>query len=327
MQVYDDNKKRICILAGYKDRAIAQTLSSGDEELSFYYPTNGEHVNALRLENYIRTKTQEYVIKKKEPGRDWIKYTCALNIEEVEDYAFPYGFESQTQTIADCLNFAFKDTGWSVGECSITKKRTINIEDCTTPWNVLQECLDTYDAECKINTLTKTIDIYEEIGTDKGAYFVEGLNLKELALADDTYEFYTRIMPVGAEGITLGAIYGSDYLENYSYSKKKKTFIWVDERYTHTDQLREDGFKKLEKLSQPYKAYTAKVIDLAAQSDTYKDILKFGIGDTVTLISETTGIKEKQRIVKLTVYPETPSKNEAELSCLLYTSPSPRDNV
>ena len=86
MQVYDDNKKRICILAGYKDRAIAQTLSSGDEELSFYYPTNGEHVNALRLENYIRTKTQEYVIKKKEPGRDWIKYTCALNIEELEDY-------------------------------------------------------------------------------------------------------------------------------------------------------------------------------------------------------------------------------------------------
>ena len=314
LKVYDDSKKRICTLKGYKDRKITKTLSSGDEEIEFYYPTGGKFEEKLKLENYIRTERQEYVIKKKEPGKNWTKYTCSLNVEELESYNFPYGFESETQTIDNCLNFAFKGTGWSVGKCEITKKRTINIENCTRPWDILKECLKTYDAECKINTLKKTVDIYGQIGSDKGAYFVEGLNLKELTLTNDTYNFYTRIMPVGADGITLGGIYGSDYLENYTYSKKEKTYVWVDERYTHTEQLREDGLKKLEKLSKPYKAYNAKVIDLASRSEIYKNILDFDIGDTVTLISKTTGIKEKQRIVKLAIYPEAISKNEAELS-------------
>ena len=314
MQVFDEDKKRICTLFGFKERKIVKTLSSGDEEMIFQYPTNGIFQSALKLENYIRTKEQEYVLKKAKPNGEWTEYTAVLNVEELENYLFPYGFESVTQKIDVCLEFAFEGTGWKIGKCEVTKKRTINFDDRCNPWNILQSCLETYACECKIHTLTKTIDIYEKVGEDKGAYFIEGLNLKELSLTNDTYDFYTSIMPVGADNITIGWKYGSDYINNFEYSKKKKIYVWVDKRYTSTDELYEDGERKLKELSKPYKAYTAKIIDLANQSEKYKGILDYEIGDTVMLISKSTGIREKQRIVKLTDYPENRKKNTAELS-------------
>ena len=67
-------------------------------------------------------------------------------------------------------------------------------------------------------------------------------------------------------------------------------------------------------MSRPYKAYTAEVVDLANASEEYKDILSYGIGDTVTLVSKKTRTKEKQRIVKIREYPETPKKNTVEIS-------------
>ena len=90
--------------------------------------------------------------------------------------------------------------------------------------------------------------------------------------------------------------------------------MWKDERYTNTTSLIEDATAKIEEMSRPYKAYIAEVVDLAKASEEYKDILSYGIGDTVTLVSKKTRTKEKQRIVKITEYPETPKKNTVEIS-------------
>ena len=49
-------------------------------------------------------------------------------------------------------------------------------------------------------------------------------------------------------------------------------------------------------------------------TEEYKDILSYGIGDTVTLVSKKTRTREKQRIVKITEYPESPEKNTVEIS-------------
>ena len=57
MQVYDENGKRIGILAGYKDRTITESLDSGDKELSFLYPISGPMTELLKEEFYIRTQT------------------------------------------------------------------------------------------------------------------------------------------------------------------------------------------------------------------------------------------------------------------------------
>ena len=197
--------------------------------------------------------------------------------------------------------------------CQITKKRTINKDEETNAWEVLQDCLSTYRTECKINSLTKTIDIYEQIGSDRGRYFIEGLNLKKLTVTSDTYDFYTRLIPLGKDGIGIEWL-GKPYLENYQYSSKIKTYVWSDERYTNTTSLIEDGIAKLDEMSKPYIAYAADVIDLARQSEKYSSVFDYDIGDTVWMISRKTRTKEKQRIVKLTEYPEAPQDNTVELS-------------
>lgn len=313
MQIFNDKKQRVGILKGFKDRKIVKTLNSGDKELSFKYPSDGEKVDQLKEEYYIRTKDDEYVIRKKKTGVQFNEYIAQLNVEELEGAAFPYGFESKEQTIRACLEFAFEGTGWKVGVCQITKKRTINKDEETNAWDVLQDCLSTYRVECKIRSLEKTIDIYEQIGADRGRYFIEGLNLKKLTVTSDTYDFYTRLIPLGKDGIGIEWL-GKPYLENYQYSSKIKTYVWSDERYTNTTSLIEDGIAKLEEMSKPYVAYKADVIDLARQSKKYSSVFDFDIGDTVWMISKSTKTKEKQRIVKLTEYPESPQSNTVELS-------------
>ena len=314
MQIFNDKKKRIGTLSGFKDREIITTLDSGDKELSFNYPAAGALVDLLKEEYYIRTKTDEYVIKAVEKGEQFNKYTAVLNVEELEGAAFPYGFESDEQTIKACLEFAFKGTGWHVGTCTVTKKRTIDEQERVTAWDVLQKCLTTYRCECIIHSLTKTVDIYDRIGSDKGCYFMEGLNLRKISLKSDTYDFYTRIYPIGKDGITPKWLTGKDYIDNFQYSSKIKAYVWKDERYTNTTSLIEDATARIEEMSRPYKAYTAEVVDLANASEEYKDILSYGIGDTVTLVSKKTRTKEKQRIVKIREYPETPKKNTVEIS-------------
>lgn len=313
MQIFNDKKQRVGILKGFKDRKIVKTLDSGDKELTFKYPSDGKQVDLLKEEYYIRTKEDEYVIRKRKTGTQFNEYTAQLNVEELESAVFPYGFESKEQTIRACLEFAFEGTGWKVGTCQITKKRTINKDEETNAWKVLQDCLSTYRVECKINSLTKTIDIYEQIGTDRGRYFIEGLNLKKLTVTSDTYDFYTRLIPLGKDGIGIEWL-GKPYLENYQYSSKIKTYVWSDERYTNTTSLIEDGIAKLDEMSKPYVAYAADVIDLARQSEKYSNVFDFDIGDTVWMISKKTRTKEKQRIVKLTEYPEAPRSNTVELS-------------
>lgn len=314
MQIFDDKKKRIGTLSGFKNREITTTLDSGDKELSFSYPATGALVDLLKEEYYIRTKTDEFVLKAVEKGEQFNKYTAVLNVEELEGTAFPYGFESDEQTIKACLEFAFEGTGWHVGTCTVTKKRTIDEQEHVTAWDVLQKCLTTYRCECIIHSLTKTVDIYDRIGSDKGCYFMEGLNLRKISLKSDTYDFYTRIYPIGKDGITPKWLTGKDYIDNFQYSSKIKAYVWKDERYTNTTSLIEDATAKIEEMSRPYKAYTAEVVDLAKASEEYKDILSYGIGDTVTLVSKKTRTREKQRIVKITEYPESPKKNTVEIS-------------
>ena len=188
------------------------------------------------------------------------------------------------------------------------------MEEAVTAWDVLQSCLSTYRCECEIDTLKKRVNIYERIGRDRGCYFVEGLNLRKLEATSDTYEFYTRIIPIGKDGITIEWLHGKEYLENHQYSSKVKTYTWKDERYTNTTSLMEDAEAKLEELSKPYKVYAADVADLAKANPEYRNILDYGIGDTVMMVSKHLRVREKQRIVKIVEYPEAPEKNTVELS-------------
>lgn len=279
-------------------------MSTGDKTLSFLYPANLS--KEIKEEGYIRNKTDEFVIKSISTQGCWKTITAKLNVEDLEGKVFEL-FDTTNETITNCINLALAGTGWIVGTCNVTKRRTVRKTNSSS-WDIIQEAKKVYRCELEFDTLNKKVNIYEKRGSDKGVYFLDSLNLKNLSIQGDSYDFYTRIIAKGKDDLKVT-------LENFQYSNKVKTYIWKDERYTDIDNLTEDAEAKLDELSKPYRAYSATIIDLANISKAeYKDILSYGLGDVITLVSKENGIKEKQRIVKLVEYPDEPSRNTCEIA-------------
>lgn len=313
IQIYSQTHERLCLLQGYTNLKIREKLENGDKELTFQYPRNGTQSAHLQCEHYVRTRDDEFVIKEISGGGKWRKYTAVLNLEELEGKSFA-DFETVGKTIRQCLTVAFDGTGWTVGTCQITKIRTIRKDSACTVLDIIEQCISTYNCEIEYHSLEKTVDIYAERGADKGVYFIEKLNLrKPPSFISSSTGLYTQIRPIGKDGLKID-VDGKDYLEDHTYSPKNIMYTWVDGRYTILSHLMEDARLKLNKLSTPVTTYEADIIDLAAVSAVHKDILKYDIGDYVTLISKTEGIKERMRIAVIDKYPETPQENTCQLS-------------
>lgn len=313
IELISQEKKKIGLLKDAENECTESVLSSGDKTISFRYPKNGRYEKELECECYLRTKKDEFVLKEIEIDGDWISCKGNLNLEELEGKAFEKGFETVEQTVRSCIDTALSGTGWCVGECNITKKRTIRKEQACNALEIIQQCIKTYNCEIKFDTLNRKINIYEEIGENKGCYFIESVNLRKLKITKNTYSFYTRIVPIGKDNLKID-IDGKDYIENNEYSPKTKTLIWRDDRYTRTDALIEDATYKLNEMSKPYVVYEADINDLAKKNEVYKNILDYSLGDTVILVSKQNGVREKQRITKIVEYENEPEKNTCELS-------------
>lgn len=299
---YRNSKGTVSPLVKYKDLCIEETLEYGDKSLNL---TTFEE---LDLESYIITKTDEFVIKQKNLNSNGgYDITASLNIEELEGKAITK-FETVEQTSLSTADLALAGTGW-VCECTVQKKRTIRLTN-TSAWLVLKKIVDTFRLEMKIDSLNKKIIFQDKVGVDKGSYYTDELNLKSIDIQSNSTDFYTRILPLGKDGLTIESVAGNKIIENYTYSNKKKTYIWKDERYTNAQSLYDDAVEKLNELAQPYIAYSCNLIDLGQSCE---------IGDVITLIDKYTHTRIKQRIVKLKCYPENPDNNTCEISNLKLT--------
>lgn len=315
LKIYDQNHNAIGHIKKYKDLCIESDVKTGDKTMSFTYLARHHEI---RNEYYIDDGTDEYVVKEVPSNSDGFPQIVAvLNLEDLE--AKPWGsFSVENSTIDDAARLALAGTGWTVGECTVTKKRNAGMLQVTSK-DIIDKLCTAFMCEKVYNSKSKTVSFYERVGEDKGVYFLRGLNLRKLNKKSDSYDYYTRIIPIGANELTIESVNdGKNYLENYQYSNKVKTYIWKDESYTDPQALMEDAELKLEDLSKPAVSYSADVLDLAKQQEKYS-ILSYGLGDTVTLIDAGTGIREKQRIVKLKRYPQDHSKDSCEIANTILT--------
>lgn len=312
LKILDRNKVPVKGLKKYDDLCIESVLELDDRTLSFSAPYRNIR-NAVVNEGYIETRTDRYVVKEIEKNTEGTaKVVAQLDLESLEGKVFRE-FRSEEQTIKAALQLAFAGTGWAIGVCEVNKKRTLSMSNVSA-LDVLKQALKTYRAEIKVNSKFQIISIYNAIGSDKGSYFANQLNLKSLTVQSTSYDFYTEIEPYGKDGLTIEAVNsGKTYLENHQYSSKVKRCIWKDERYTVPESLKEDAEAKLADMSKPYVSYSADVIDLAKCSEKYR-ILEYGIGDIITLIDDITDTREKQRIVGMKIYPDAPEKNSCTLA-------------
>ena len=310
LKIYDTNHNAIGHIVKYKDLKIEGDVTTGDRTLSFTYMARHHEICE---EFYIETQDDEYVVKEKSVSTDgFLSFVAVLNLEDLE--AKPWSSFGVTEsTIADAAKLALAGSGWTVGECTVTKKRNAGILQ-TNALGVIQKLCTAFMCEVVYDTKKKTVSFYEQVGQDKGNFFLTGLNLKRLQRKGSTYDYYTRIIPIGQDGLTIESVNdGKNYLENYQYTNKVKAYIWKDESYTDAAALKEDAEAKLKDLSKPEVSYSADIIDLARQRAGYDDF-SFSLGDTITLIDAATGIREKQRIIKLIQYPQNHTKDECELA-------------
>lgn len=311
-RLYDLNKTPIGELKDCKDVKIESELKTGDKTLSFVYPA----LNPIQIRNeyYIRTETDEYVVKENAyQGTYFRNITAKLNLEDLEGAVW-INFEMTGKTAGEMADYALTNTGWTCS-CTVSPQKQRNVAlNKVNAYSVFEKICEIFACEMQFDTLNKVVYLQEQIGENRGAYFIKDLNLKKLSDKSDTYEYYTRIIPIGADDLTIDSVNnGLSYLENNQYSDKVKVLIWEDSNYTDPQALKEDAEYKLNEISKPKTSYSATIIDLAKQSKGY-DILAYSVGDIILLMDGELGIREEQRIVKTTEYPYTPTKNTCELS-------------
>ena len=321
LKIYDQYKNFVGHLEKYKDLKTVEEIGVPDSQMSFVLMDPSFQI---RPEWYVVTEDAEYVVKETPyTTGSYPTITCVLNLE---DWATPYEVIQVTQTTIAAAVAQILPAGWSIGSSTVTKERNAGMMHVTA-LEALQKLCTAFMCEMTIDTVAKTVSFAPTIGQDRGAYFMSGLNLKKLTAKRSSYDYYTRIIPIGKNGLNITTVNnGLNYLENYQYSDKILAYIWKNEDYDNAQALKDDAELYLDDLSKPEVSYSAEIRDLAAQSDTYS-ALDFALGDTITLVDLESGTREKQRIKKITRYPGSPEKNTCEIGNTMLTFEEMQDKV
>lgn len=292
----------------FKNLEIKKEINQLDIS-SFEIPK--EYRNIFKTECKVTENKQNYTIKNIEPFYDGYKIECKQNIDDWLSFFhkslnFPYkNIETMIKGIIP--------SGWSYkinGE--IKKHRTITA-DHKSSWEVLEEIVKKFDVEFRIDNNEKILFISEKIGEDKGVFFSDNFNIVDKDISVESFEFATRIIPEGMNGLKINQINdGKDYLENKSYSGKTINYYWKDERYTNIQNLKDEAERKLEVLSRPRITIKLKVKDLSKAIGVYEQ--EYSVGDFVYLIDKDRKTKERFRILGGTFFPNKPFNNEITLA-------------
>ena len=307
LRLLGKDKTPLGLLVHCKDVCVESDLKTGLKNLSFSYPITDELANKVQGECYIQTADYEFVVKEvNKESNDWFSVFAKPNIETLSGKPHLH-FEALESKAADIIRLALgADTGWTVQEIDkIDKRRTIRKETGST-LDIINDVAKVFMIEIEFDTLNKKIKIYNKRGADKGAFFMNSLNLKKLSQQANTYDFITRLIPIGKDDLRITAVNnGKEYIDNFQYSNKVIAQYWVDKRYTHAEALLEDARAKLDELSKPVISYSAEVFTFNTP---------IALGDTITLIDNIKGVRDVQRVVKFKEYPLTPEKNTIEIA-------------
>lgn len=311
LKLFDKNHNALGILSGYKDFYIEETLKEGTKSLSFKVSSTNPMVDKIQEEGYIQTADYEYVIKQfNKSGNDYYEVAADPNVEELKGTPLQK-FEAKTKTAAGCVALALAHVPtWTYEDKStVTKQRTLRKENGTVK-EIIDYTKSVFGIELEYNTLEKKVYIYDQRGSDKGVFFTNEHDMSQFTVQSDTHDFVTRLYAFGAntaDGTPLTIKHvndGLEYVENHQYSDKVISAIWIDQRYTVPENLRDDAIEKLKELSVPSRSYSCNIYTLD------KDVK---IGDTITFMDSLKKTREKQRVQKIISYPYEPEKDRVEL--------------
>lgn len=309
-KVLNRNRKQVAILLNPTNPMVLDTLNTIGE-LKFDVPTA---FRGLELEGYIQVEGgHEYVIKEIVKHGNTTSVVGMLNIEEILGMSYT-SFVSKENTVYDTARLILDGTGWRIVNNVTDKTKTRNMYGkITNSYNLLLLMCTVFGVEIQYNTHTKTITIVDELGGDKGAYFISDLNLKKVTHDTHSHKFITRVIPVGRDGLTIESVNdGNNFLENKTYCNKNITGIWQSDRHTDPQKLKDDAQLFLNEMAVPYETYECVVDDLYKLRGN--SLFRYDIGDTITLIDADTGTRIKQRVIQKTSYLLNPTQDTINIA-------------
>lgn len=308
LRVYDKNNANTLvdlIDRDIKDIYVDESLDKGYKTLSFMIKAS--RADKLEEEQVIMTEDYRYVITEfNKENNDYYYVFCDPDLETLK--ATPrLNFASLTQTVADTIALAIVGCHWDVVDKSTsTIKRTVRAEN-DTAFGICETAKTVFNVELEYNTVRKEIVIYDKRGEDKGFFITNEHDMSDFQLQSSTHDFYTMIYPYGKDGLTIESVNnGLKYLEDHSYCSRHKALVWIDQRYTIPENLRDDAREKLAELARPRRSYSCKMASLEKKG------LK--LGDSIIFLDTNKKIKERQRITSIKWTPLTPENTSITLS-------------
>lgn len=285
---------------------------SGLDELIFNIPLEHEAYHQI-VEEAIVEYEQPYLIKAIDAGSKSAKVKCQLNLDELKQTLNPtYSNDSDTlmNTVAGVL-----PNGWTYKDhTNVTIRRTI--EGAYTPYDVLMQCMTTYDVVMRFDVAKRKVDIYRlKEFKPLGAFASRQLNLKQIDYKGKSSNFCTRLYAYGKDGLSFADINnGKPYVENFIYSNKVICGSWIDERYEDPESLLADAQAKVDAVAVPESSYTCAVYDLAAVEPEIYGFQDFSLFSVIRLIDDNKKIMVNHQVVEYCRYPFYPEKNIVTLS-------------
>lgn len=296
IKIYNIERELVATTNKYNNMEIQREINQIDK-LRFY--TDKETGGKIKLEGYIEINEGVFVVKENALSVNY-SILAQMDLEEFDEIILELKLEQMT--LNEMIAELTEGTGWTIiGDSD--ERKTITIDDLSII-DAIFRCVNLFSYEIRFNNIKKEITIGETIGEDRGVYFHSDLNLRSLNMSSDTYDYATRLIPKGKEGLGIESVNdGVPYVENYTFSNKIITKVWRDERYTIAENLKAAAEARLAEIAKPTSYLECSVADLSSHSDY--DFFSYDVGDYIFLIDRDLGIKEKYRIGSIRLFPKS----------------------
>lgn len=311
IKLYDSDRNYLALLDDLKDIEIVSTLESGVQKLSFSVPVLSQYLNIIQEEEYIETSDYNYVIKEISlDDNNFYRVYCNPDYEDLYGTlaeVFDCHERNPLQAYTYCLSF-IKNTGWTIDYRSTNRTIITLQEKNVMVLDMIEKIAEIMQQELWFDTKAKKIIVSDRLGNARSqVYYSNELRLRKLAIESSTYDYATILLPIGKNGLTIKDVNnGSPYLKNNTYSNKTIIKVWENTDYDVPELLMGAGLDYLDKIAQPVASYKLSLAELG-------DV---GLGDAITIVDKIKRIKQLQRVVQITRYPDKPEQDSVCISNL-----------
>lgn len=311
---------------GYLNNVLSAKITeelNGEYSLVFDYPLNELLSNELIEERIVKCKVSDgtnqcFIIKNVVKTYEKMTITCShlfyLLLTDLAEDIYPQNLSPKPflDWILARANYVLPFT--TTSDVSIQKSGRYVRKNLVEVILGEQEnsMINLFGIEIKRNNWN--IALNSRVGADRGEKLLYGKNITGINLTIDTNEMYTRIMPIGFDGLLLPEKYiDADNIEDYPYPKIG-IFEFSDIRYDPNDESAyhtlEDAYTALRNavaelynngINEPKVNIKINWLELSKTEEykQYSNLERVELGDTIH--AEIFGLNYTTRVIK-TVY-------------------------